>query len=139
MTVKPGKSFFNVFCALRSTLVFAGVTVIGYACEAQNPQPSTTAMEKRIDAMIKQLSRDQKIALLGGAEGMSIRSEPSIGLPSLRMSDGPMGVRSWGPTTAYPPVLISQPAGTLTWRNVWGSRWGRMRAREGYIFCWAQA
>lgn len=102
MTVKPGKSFFNVFCALRSTLVFAGVTVIGYACEAQNPQPSTTAMEKRIDAMIKQLSLDQKIALLGGAEGMSIRSEPSIGLPSLRMSDGPMGVRSWGPTTAYP-------------------------------------
>ena len=58
-------------------------------------------MERRIETMIKQLRLDQKIALLGGAEGMSIRSEPIIGLPSLRMSDGPLGVRSWGPSTAY--------------------------------------
>jgi beta-glucosidase len=32
---------------------------------------------------------------------MFIRSEPSIGFPRLKMSDGPMGVRTWGPSTAY--------------------------------------
>ena len=77
------------------------MAAIAYPCGAQSPQPSTSAMERRIETMIKQLRLDQKIALLGGAEGMSIRSEPIIGLPSLRMSDGPMGVRSWGPSTAY--------------------------------------
>jgi beta-glucosidase len=51
--------------------------------------------------MVKRLSIQQKIDLLGGADGMSIRSVPDIGLPSLRMSDGPMGVRSWGFSTAY--------------------------------------
>ncbi len=101
MFVKSGKSFFGVISLFRSGVVFVSVTAIACSCEAQSPQASTMVTEKRIDAMIKQLTLEQKIALLGGAEGMSIRSEPSIGLPSLRMSDGPMGVRSWGPSTAY--------------------------------------
>jgi beta-glucosidase len=29
-------------------------------------------------------------------------AEPSIGLPQLKMSDGPLGVRTWGPSIAYP-------------------------------------
>ncbi len=54
-----------------------------------------------MDAMISRLTLQQKIRLLGGDRGQSTFSEPSIGLPPLRMSDGPVGVRSWGPTTAY--------------------------------------
>jgi len=65
------------------------------------PQPITPALEQKVDAMVKALSVRQKIDLLGGADGMAIRSAPEIGLPSLRMSDGPMGVRSWGVSTAY--------------------------------------
>jgi beta-glucosidase len=101
MIAKLGKSFFNLLRPILSALVFTCVAVMAHPLEAQAPQPVTPAMEQRIDAMVKKLTPAQKIALLGGDEGMSIRSEPSIGLPSLRMSDGPMGVRSWGPSTAY--------------------------------------
>jgi beta-glucosidase len=47
------------------------------------------------------LTLEQKMSLIGGDDGMYIRAIPSIGLPHLRMSDGPVGVRTWGPSTAY--------------------------------------
>jgi beta-glucosidase len=46
------------------------------------------------------LSLQQKIALIG-MDGLYTRAEPEIGLPRLKMSDGPVGVRTWGPSTAY--------------------------------------
>ena len=54
-----------------------------------------------MDAMVQKLTLEQKIALIGGEDSMYIRAEPSIGFPRLKMSDGPLGVRTWGPSTAY--------------------------------------
>lgn len=67
----------------------------------RGPLPITPAMEQKVDAMVRKLTLKQKIALIGGEDGMFIRSEPSIGLPRLKMSNGPMGVSTWGPSTAY--------------------------------------
>src|SRR5487761_570482 len=58
-------------------------------------------MEQKVDAMVAKLTLEQKIALIGGEDNMYVRSEASIGFPRLKMSDGPMGVRTWGPSTAY--------------------------------------
>jgi beta-glucosidase len=68
---------------------------------AQGPKPITPEMEAKADAMLRKLTLEEKIVLLGGAEGMAIRKEPGIGMRALRMSDGPMGVKSWGYSTAY--------------------------------------
>ncbi len=65
------------------------------------PAPDSPAMESAARAMIAKLTLDQKIELLGGVDGMFTQAIPSINLPRLKMSDGPLGVRSWGPTTAY--------------------------------------
>ena len=43
----------------------------------------------------------QKIELLGGVDSMFTHAVPSIGLPRFKMSDASVGVRTWGPTTAY--------------------------------------
>jgi beta-glucosidase len=51
--------------------------------------------------MIARLSLRQKLELIGGEDNMFIRAEPAAGFPRLKMSDGPMGVRTWGPDTAY--------------------------------------
>lgn len=59
------------------------------------------AIETRIDDLLRRLTLEQKIDLLGGEDGMFTRAEPAIGLPRLKMSDGPLGVRTWGPSTAY--------------------------------------
>jgi len=52
--------------------------------------------------MVAKLTLEQKIELIGGVDGMFTNASPAIGLPRLKMSDGPEGVRTWGPTTAWP-------------------------------------
>ena len=70
---------------------------------AQAPLPDSPAIEAQARALLSKLTLEQKITLIGGNPAtMGTQPMPSIGLPSLRMSDGPVGVRTWGPTTAYP-------------------------------------
>ena len=63
--------------------------------------PDSPAIEQRVDAMIAKLTLEQKLELIGGVDSMFIRAEPAAGFPMLKMSDGPEGVRTWGPDTAY--------------------------------------
>jgi beta-glucosidase len=55
--------------------------------------------------MLSKLTLEQKIDLLGGIDSMYTRpmSAPASGidLPRFKMSDASVGVRTWGPTTAY--------------------------------------
>ena len=72
------------------------------AVRAQAPVADGPAIEHRIDTMLQKLTVAEKIQLIGGTDSMYTFAAPSIGLPRLKMSDGPLGVRTWGPTTAYP-------------------------------------
>lgn len=65
------------------------------------PVADSPAVEQRVDAMLGKLTLAQKVDLIGGVDNMYIRAAPEIGLPRLRMSDGPFGVRGVGPSTAY--------------------------------------
>jgi beta-glucosidase len=68
---------------------------------AQAPAPDSPQIEARAHAMVARLTLEEKIELLGGIDEMFTRPAPAIGLPRFKMSDGPEGVRTWGPTTAY--------------------------------------
>ena len=80
------------------------LTLLVLACGAfaRRSVQQDAELETRVDGMLAKLSRKQKLDLLGGVDGMFIREEPAIGLPRLKVSDGPVGVRTWGPTTAFP-------------------------------------
>ena len=69
---------------------------------AQAPVPVSPAIEQQADAMLAKMTLEQKIDLIGGENWMYIRAVPDAGFPRLKMSDGPMGIRTWGPSTAYP-------------------------------------
>ncbi len=68
---------------------------------AQAPVPDSPAIETQAHAMLSKLTLEQKIVLLGGVDNMFTRPMPAIDLPSFKMSDASVGVRTWGPTTAY--------------------------------------
>ena len=72
----------------------------GYA-SAQAPAPDSPAIEAKAHAMLAKLTLEQKIELLGGVDGMFTHPVPAIDLPRFKMSDASVGVRTWGPTTAY--------------------------------------
>ena len=54
-----------------------------------------------MDDLLKRLTTDEKIKLLGGRDGFSMQPIDRLGYPQIRMSDGPCGVRCLGPSTAY--------------------------------------
>jgi beta-glucosidase len=67
---------------------------------AQTPTPQTQGVEQRVEALLKQLTLEEKIDLLSGTDGFFVRDVKRLGLPRLKMADGPMGVRNFGPATA---------------------------------------
>jgi beta-glucosidase len=68
---------------------------------AQAPKPDSPEIEAKAKAMVSKLSLEQKIELIGGVDSMYTHPIPSIDLPRFKMSDASVGVRTWGPTTAY--------------------------------------
>jgi len=68
---------------------------------AQAPAPDSAAIDAKAHALVSKLTLEQKIELLGGVDSMYTNAIPSIGLTRLKMSDASVGVRTWGPTTAY--------------------------------------
>ncbi len=83
------------------TFLLATLTLAVSLCAAQAPKPDSPEIEARAHAMLAKLSLDQKIELIGGVEEMYTHAESNIDLPRLKMSDASVGVRTWGPTTAY--------------------------------------
>jgi beta-glucosidase len=82
-------------------LVFAAISPFCLEVRAQAPVPDSPAVEAQAHALLSKLTLEQKIELLGGIDSMYTRPIPAIGLPAFKMSDASVGVRTWGPTTAY--------------------------------------
>ncbi len=62
--------------------------------------PAGPEAEKRIEAIVSQMSLEEKVDYIGGTDWFFIRAVPRLGVPSLRMADGPFGVRLTSPSTA---------------------------------------
>jgi len=52
------------------------------------------------ESILSQMTLEEKVDLLGGVDDFFIRGVPRLGVPRLRMADGPMGVRNFGPATS---------------------------------------
>jgi len=75
--------------------------LLGVRALGQAPKPDSPEVEAQAQAMVAKLTLEQKIELIGGVDSMYTHPMPSIGLPRFKMSDASVGVRTWGPTTAY--------------------------------------
>src|SRR5262249_244388 len=64
----------------------------------QSPAPSPQ-IEQRVDSILSQMTIEEKIDLLGGVDDFYARGVPRLGVPRLKMADGPLGVRNYGPAT----------------------------------------
>ena len=88
-------------------------------------------LDQRVEALVKQLTLKEKVALLSGLDIWRTVPVERLGIPSITMTDGPHGVRAnrdeaarpVGPTTAFPtgvsmastwnPDLIEKAAAAL--------------------------
>ena len=90
----------TIFAFVRACMLPI-LLICALAASAQAPAPDSPGIEAKAHAMIAKLTLEQKIDLLGGVDGMYTHPAPAIDLPRFKMSDASVGVRTWGPTTAY--------------------------------------
>jgi beta-glucosidase len=101
---------------LLAVLLVAALTA-SIPALAQAPIPDSPEIEAKAHAWLAKLTLEQKVELVGGVDEMYTHPAPTIGLPRFKMSDASVGVRTWGPTTAY--------AGGVALAATWDSAFAR--------------
>ena len=89
---------------LCSIVAFSFFVSTVLSASAQAPAPSARSsaeVERRVDSILNSMTLEEKLDLLGGVDGFFIRDVPRLNLPRLKMADGPVGVRNFGPATAF--------------------------------------
>ncbi|WP_221361256.1 glycoside hydrolase family 3 protein [Streptomyces beigongshangae] len=95
------------------------------------PTPADQAREAVVEAALAALDLDTKARLLAGQDMWSLPAVPGIGLGSLVMSDGPIGVRGVRWTSDDPSVALPSPTAlAATWDPGLARRAGRLLAQE---------
>jgi beta-glucosidase len=84
-----------------------------------------------LDALVGQLDLETKVRLLSGAGAWTLEEVPEIGLRTLTVSDGPVGVRGGTDTELEPSAGLPSGSGmAATWDEELLGRIGRLLAAE---------
>ena len=93
------------------------------AAQTAPPRPD---VEKRVDSLLSEMTLAEKIEIIGGIHDFYTRPIDRLGIPSLRMSDGPLGVHDYGLTTAYPAGI----ALAASWDTGLAQRFGTAMGKD---------
>ena len=86
-------------CSLIGCVGLLSAVAFAQSSASATPEPATPA-PARLEPLTTQLTLEESIDMLGGM-GFSTHPVPRLGIASFNMSDGPSGIRSPGPSTAY--------------------------------------
>ena len=100
-----------------------------YQASAQNfplYRDKSVPVEQRVDDLLVKMTIEEKIDMLGGYQGFYIRPNTRLGIPAVKMADGPLGVRNYGKATAFPAGICF----AATWNTGLQFRYGEAVGRE---------
>jgi beta-glucosidase len=118
---------------MKALSVRLGILFVGIAATTLGGQSAPQGGDK-LDRLIAQMTLDEKIAMLHGAtdperygQAGYLPGVPRLGVPPLRLTDGPAGVRTSQPATALPaPVALAS-----TFSPVLARQYGQIIGRDG--------
>jgi beta-glucosidase len=141
MPRSPLAFFISFFAALL-------VASLPSVLRAQAPIPANAPYkdaslptEKRVADLLARMTLEEKATMLSGSGWMESAPIPRLGIPAIKMADGPLGVRSWAGSSAITnaagnPVKVlttSFPSGVAmaaTWDRDLVQREGQAIAQE---------
>ena len=103
-------------------------------CVIAQSTPSKVEVEKRVDSILSKMTLAEKIEIIGGINDFYTRPIPRLGIPSLRMSDGPLGVHDYGLTTAYPAGIALAASWDTDLAERFGAAMGKDARARGVHF-----
>jgi beta-glucosidase len=91
----------------------------------------TAARETAVESALTKLDLETKVALLSGQDTWSLPAVPEIGLASIVMSDGPVGVRGTQWSASDPSIALPSPTAlAATWDPDLARRAGQLLGQE---------
>jgi beta-glucosidase len=100
--------------------------VVAWAIAGGVARGAPVDADARARALVARMTLEEKIDYVGGVDSFYVRAMPRLGLPALRMADGPIGVRNFGPSTAYAAGI----ALAASWDPALAVRVGAMIGRD---------
>jgi len=105
------------------------------------PDNNAARVERRVQDLLKRMTLEEKATMLSGSGWMESAPIARLGIPAIKMADGPMGVRSWAGSSAVTnssanPVKVETtafPAGVAmaaTWDTALVEREGQAIGQE---------
>ena len=110
------------------------IVLILFTQAAIAQRPTKTEVETRVDSILSKMTLDDKLEIIGGINDFFTRPNPRLGIPSLKMSDGPMGVHDYGLTTAYPAGIALAASWDRDLAHRVGASMGRDARARGVHF-----
>ena len=91
-------------------------------------------VEERASALLASMTLAEKLDYIGGYKYFSIRGIERLGLPEILLSDGPVGLRGEGKSTAYPASILAAASWDTAAVHTLGRALGRdARARGVHV------
>ena len=110
-------------------LVTAGLALKPVLSDAFHRERADFLREERLESLVAAMTLTEKIDVLSGYQDFYIRPIPRLGIPELVMSDGPLGIASWGihgRATAFPATI----AASASWNRELMTRAGKAYGQE---------
>jgi beta-glucosidase len=134
--------FAKLSACLALTAAFQGALLIAQQVPADAPYKSpATPVEKRVQDLLGRMTVEEKATMLSGSGWMESAPIERLGIPAIKMADGPLGVRSWagssaatnsakGPTQVLATSFPSGVAMAATWDTDLVQREGQAIGQE---------
>jgi beta-glucosidase len=127
------RGFYGIF--VFGFVFTSAVLAVQQCCLTQpSGRLSAAEVERRVEDILSKMTLEEKIDHIGGYKKFNIRPIERLGLPMLKMADGPVGCRNYGKATAYPATIGLAASWNRKLANTFGSSLGRdCRARGVHI------
>ncbi len=101
------------------------------ALTSMNGQTITPEAKARAAELVSQMTLDEKLEYIGGLDSWWIRAIPRLGIPAVRMVDGPQGVRNNTRSTLYPCGIATAATWSRDLAHLYGTSIGTDARERG--------
>lgn len=115
------------FSVMMKKLIISALSLSMALClSAQTYKDMNASVEDRAEDLLRRMTLEEKIDYIGGYKGFYIRGIERLGLPEIKLTDGPVGTHKDGRSTAYPAGVLS----AATWNRDLVYRLGEQLGRD---------
>ena len=123
----------NLHYPARTVATIALLSIVHLNCahaeEAPKYKDPGTPVEERVSDLLSKMTLEEKIDMIAGVDPCYTVPNKRLGIPSIVMADGRMGIRDWHtPSTCYPAGI----ALSASWDRDLASQFGQEMARDAH-------